>query len=128
MCTIWAFRVCAKRFMCIRFCSVSWLEIYAKPWGEEIVVSFIFGMGVNANYGMSKNDLSALTAILRLGTHSLTGSSVFCWDSLLLSRLRYTWHSCKPSINLKVQMECIIFRFFFPPSNMIIPVRVQTLA
>lgn len=28
--------------------------------GKEIVVSFIFGMGVNANYGMSKNDLSAL--------------------------------------------------------------------
>lgn len=39
---------------------VSWLGIYAKPRGKEIVVSFIFGMGLNANYGMSKNDLSAL--------------------------------------------------------------------
>lgn len=39
---------------------VSWLGIYAKPRGKEIVVSIIFGMGVNANYGMSKNDLSAL--------------------------------------------------------------------
>lgn len=39
-------------------------------------------MGVNANYGMSKNDLSALAAILRLGTHSLTGSSVFVTEQI----------------------------------------------
>lgn len=45
---------------------VSWLGIY----GKEVVVSFIFGMGVNANYGMSKNDLSAL--LHRDWSHILT--------------------------------------------------------
>lgn len=52
--------MCKEVYLYLVLFRVFWLGIYVKLWGKEIVVSFIFGMGVNVNYGMFKNDFFVL--------------------------------------------------------------------
>lgn len=48
--------MCKEVYVYLVLFRVFWLGIY----GKEVVVSFIFGMGVNVNYGMFKNDFFVL--------------------------------------------------------------------
>lgn len=52
--------MCKEVYVYLVLFRVFWLGIYVKLWGKEIVVSFIFGMGVKVNYGMFKNDFFVL--------------------------------------------------------------------